>query len=58
LNDGACALVLMSAERAEALGIQPLARWSSTSWCCRPLPDSCSRTGWPGRSSCRSWQRW
>jgi acetyl-CoA C-acetyltransferase len=27
LNDGACALVLMSAERAEALGIQPLARW-------------------------------
>jgi acetyl-CoA C-acetyltransferase len=27
LNDGACALVLMSAERAEALGIEPLARW-------------------------------
>jgi len=27
LNDGACALVLMSADRAEALGIQPLARW-------------------------------
>lgn len=27
LNDGACALVLMSAEKAEALGIQPLARW-------------------------------
>lgn len=27
LNDGACALVLMSAERAETLGIQPLARW-------------------------------
>ncbi|MBL8163107.1 MAG: thiolase family protein, partial [Anaerolineae bacterium] len=27
LNDGACALVLMSAARAKALGIQPLARW-------------------------------
>jgi acetyl-CoA C-acetyltransferase len=27
LNDGACAFVLMSAERAEALGIKPLARW-------------------------------
>ncbi len=27
LNDGACALVLMSAEKAEALGIKPLARW-------------------------------
>ncbi|MEL7234678.1 MAG: thiolase family protein [Chloroflexota bacterium] len=27
LNDGACALVLMSAEKARALGIQPLARW-------------------------------
>ena len=27
LNDGACALVLMSAERAEALGIKPLAQW-------------------------------
>lgn len=27
LNDGACALVLMSAEKAEELGIQPLARW-------------------------------
>ena len=27
LNDGACALVLMSAERANALGIKPLARW-------------------------------
>jgi acetyl-CoA C-acetyltransferase len=27
LNDGACALLLMSAERAEALGIEPLARW-------------------------------
>ncbi|MCA9838678.1 MAG: thiolase family protein [Trueperaceae bacterium] len=27
LNDGACALVLMSREKAEALGIKPLARW-------------------------------
>lgn len=27
LNDGACALVLMSAKKAEALGIKPLARW-------------------------------
>lgn len=27
LNDGACALVLMSAEKAEASGIKPLARW-------------------------------
>lgn len=27
LNDGSCALVLMSAEKAEELGIQPLARW-------------------------------
>ncbi|HVU10524.1 MAG TPA: thiolase family protein [Phototrophicaceae bacterium] len=27
LNDGACALVLMSAEKAQALGIKPLARW-------------------------------
>lgn len=27
LNDGACALVLMSAQKAEELGIQPMARW-------------------------------
>jgi acetyl-CoA acetyltransferase family protein len=27
LNDGACALVLMSASRAQELGVQPLARW-------------------------------
>ncbi|MCP4362944.1 MAG: acetyl-CoA C-acyltransferase [Chloroflexi bacterium] len=27
LNDGACALLLMSAEKAEALGIKPMARW-------------------------------
>ncbi len=27
LNDGACALVLMAAHRAEQLGIKPLARW-------------------------------
>jgi acetyl-CoA C-acetyltransferase len=27
LNDGAAALVLMAAERAEALGLQPVARW-------------------------------
>ena len=27
LNDGACALVLMSAKKAEELGIQPIARW-------------------------------
>ncbi len=27
MNDGACALLLMSAERARTLGLQPLARW-------------------------------
>ncbi len=27
LNDGACALVLMSASKAEELGVEPLARW-------------------------------
>ncbi|MCB0189608.1 MAG: acetyl-CoA C-acyltransferase, partial [Caldilineaceae bacterium] len=27
LNDGACALVLMSRQKADALGIKPLARW-------------------------------
>jgi len=27
LNDGACALVLMSADKADELGIKPLARW-------------------------------
>ncbi len=27
LNDGACALVLMSAKKAAALGLKPLARW-------------------------------
>ena len=27
LNDGACALVLMSAEKADELGLAPLARW-------------------------------
>lgn len=27
LNDGACALVLMSARKASALGLRPLARW-------------------------------
>jgi 3-oxoadipyl-CoA thiolase len=27
LNDGACALVLMSADKAQELGIKPLARW-------------------------------
>ena len=27
MNDGACALVLMSADKAQSLGIQPLARW-------------------------------
>ncbi|MEZ4622677.1 MAG: thiolase family protein [Caldilineaceae bacterium] len=27
LNDGACALVLMSAQKAQALGLKPLARW-------------------------------
>ncbi|MEI2420513.1 hypothetical protein V6O07_09570, partial [Arthrospira platensis SPKY2] len=30
LNDGAAALVLMSREKAEALGIKPLARWLSS----------------------------
>ena len=30
LNDGACALVLMSAEKADSLGIQPMARWSGS----------------------------
>ena len=27
LNDGACALVLISAEKAKSLGIKPMARW-------------------------------
>lgn len=27
LNDGACAVLLMSAAKAEALGLQPMARW-------------------------------
>jgi acetyl-CoA C-acetyltransferase len=27
LNDGACAVLLMSAEKAEELGLQPIARW-------------------------------
>ena len=27
MNDGACALVLMSAEKAQALGMQPMATW-------------------------------
>ena len=27
LNDGAAAVVLMSAEKAESLGVQPIARW-------------------------------
>lgn len=27
LNDGACAVLLMSAEKAEELGLQPMARW-------------------------------
>lgn len=27
MNDGACALLLMSAERARTLGLQPMARW-------------------------------
>ena len=27
MNDGACALVLMSAEKAKSLGIKPMARW-------------------------------
>ena len=27
MNDGACALVLMTAQRAQQLGMQPLARW-------------------------------
>src|SRR5690606_35582228 len=30
LNDGAAALVLMAAERAEALDIRPLARWRAS----------------------------
>ena len=30
LNDGACALVLMSAEKAEELGIKPMARWMAS----------------------------
>lgn len=27
INDGACALLLMSAQKAEALGVRPMARW-------------------------------
>ncbi|MCC6611966.1 MAG: thiolase family protein [Anaerolineae bacterium] len=30
LNDGACALVLMSEEKANALGLKPLARWMAS----------------------------
>ena len=30
LNDGACAVLLMSAEKAEALGLKPMARWLSS----------------------------
>jgi acetyl-CoA acetyltransferase len=30
LNDGACALVLMAREKADALGVTPLARWVSS----------------------------
>lgn len=30
LNDGACALLLMSASKAEALGLKPMARWVSS----------------------------
>ena len=30
LNDGACALVLMSGERARELGIRPIARWMAS----------------------------
>lgn len=30
LNDGACALVLMSAEKADSLGLKPLARWMAS----------------------------
>jgi acetyl-CoA C-acetyltransferase len=30
LNDGACALVLMSGAQADALGIKPLARWTAS----------------------------
>ncbi|MDX1663731.1 MAG: thiolase family protein [Candidatus Promineifilaceae bacterium] len=30
LNDGAAALVLMAAERAEALGVEPMARWMAS----------------------------
>ncbi len=30
LNDGAAALVLMSAERAKALGVEPLAKWRAS----------------------------
>lgn len=30
LNDGACALLLMSAEKAQELGLKPMARWVSS----------------------------
>ena len=30
LNDGACAVLLMSASKAEALGLKPMARWVSS----------------------------
>ena len=33
MNDGACALVLMSAGRARDLGIEPLARWHGSAAC-------------------------
>ena len=31
LNDGACAVLVMSASKAEALGLKPMARWLSSS---------------------------
>ena len=30
LNDGACAVLLMSAEKAEELGLKPMARWMAS----------------------------
>ena len=52
LNDGAAALLVMSAEKAAALGLQPLARWWG-----RPRPVSTrERWGW-GRFRRRA-RRW
>ncbi|MEZ4612529.1 MAG: hypothetical protein R2838_20185 [Caldilineaceae bacterium] len=55
LNDGACALVLMTAAKAEELGVKPLARWLGSAaagvirapWACARWRRRAKR--WPDR---------